>query len=74
MPQLVMQIDKVDRSGFFLQLLIQMVSSPLHRMGAARAAAGKSKAMPMRPANLLTILCCVGPGKGESRHRCMATF
>jgi len=37
-PQLVMQIDSVERSGFFLQLLMQMVCSPLHRMGAATAA------------------------------------
>jgi hypothetical protein len=69
-----MQIDKVDRSGFLLQPLIQMVSSPLHRMGAARAAAGKSKAMPIRPANVVMILYRLGPGRGESGHRCIATF
>jgi hypothetical protein len=36
-PQFVTQIDSVERSGFFLQLLMQMVSSPLQRIGMAMA-------------------------------------
>jgi hypothetical protein len=74
MPQLVMQIDSVERSGFFLQLLIQMVSSPLQRMGAASALWEKSRVIPMKTISPVTILCGAGSGTGESERRFMATF
>ena len=32
-PQLVTQIDRNERSGFFLQFAMQVVCSPLQRMG-----------------------------------------
>lgn len=74
MPQLVMQIDSVERSGFFLQLLIQMVSSPLQRMGAASALWEKSRVIPMKTINPVTILCDAGQSTGESERRFMPTF
>jgi hypothetical protein len=74
MPQLVMQIDSVERSGFFLQLLIQMVSSPLQRMGAAKMPWEKNRVIPMKTINPVTILCGAGSSAGESERRFMATF
>jgi hypothetical protein len=74
MPQLVMQIDSVERSGFFLQLLIQMVSSPLQRMGAASVLWEKSRVIPMKTISPVTILCGEESGTGESERRFMATF
>lgn len=74
MPQLVMQIDSVERSGFFLQLLIQMVSSPLQRMGAASALWEKSRVIPMKTINPVTISCDAGSGTGESERGFIATF
>jgi hypothetical protein len=37
-PQFVMQIERYERSGFFLQFVMHVVCSPLHRIGAAKAA------------------------------------
>jgi hypothetical protein len=34
-PQLVTQIDRNERSGFFLQLAMHVFCSPLNRMGTA---------------------------------------
>jgi len=59
-PQLVMQIDSVERSGFFLQLVMQMVCSPLHRMAAAKAVRGKSGATTTRKAEVAAIMRVTG--------------
>jgi hypothetical protein len=70
-PQLVTQIDMVDLSGFFLQLLMQMLSSPLHRMGAARTVWAQSNAIPRRAITPVTILCRAWSGRCESARRSM---
>jgi hypothetical protein len=69
-----MQIDSVERSGFFLQLLIQMVSSPLQRIGAADVVWKKNRAIPTKTINPVTILCGAGSGTRESERRFMTTF
>jgi hypothetical protein len=51
-----------------------MVSSPLQRMGAASALWEKSRVIPMKTINPVTILCGAGSGTGESERRFMATF
>lgn len=70
-PQLVMQTESVDRSGFFLQLVMQAVCSPLHRMGAATTAGGKSRTRAARTAEVATIIRAAAR---ESTGRFMATF
>jgi hypothetical protein len=74
MPQLVMQTDSVERSGFFLQLLMQMVSSPLQRMGAASELWEKNRMIPMKTINPVTISCDAGSRTGESERGFIATF
>ena len=69
-----MQIDSVERSGFFLQLLIQMISSPLQRMGAASELWEKNGMIPMKTINPVTILCGADSGTGESERGFIATF
>ena len=55
-PQLVTQIDNIERSGFFWQATIQRFCSPLHRIGTARTDWEQSRARPIRPADSATIL------------------
>ena len=57
-----------------MQLLIQMVSSPLQRMGAASVLWDKNRVIPMQTINPVTILCGEESGTGESERRFMATF
>ena len=57
-----------------MQLLIQMVSSPLQRMGAASVLWDKNRVIPMKTINPVTILCDAGQSTGESERRFMATF
>ena len=42
-PQFVTQIDRNERSGFFLQFAMQVVCSSLQRMGTATAVWGQSR-------------------------------
>ena len=70
-PQLVMQIESVDRSGFFLQPVTHAVCSPLHRMGAAATAGGKSRARVARTAEVATIKRAAAR---ESTGQFIATF
>jgi len=42
-PQFVTQIDRNDRSGFFRQFAIQVVCSPLQRMGPAKTVVDGSR-------------------------------
>lgn len=57
-----------------MQLLIQMVSSPLQRMGAASELWEKNRMVPMKTINPVKILCGAGSGTDESERGFIATF
>ena len=53
---------------------MQMVSSPLQRMGAASELWEKNRMIPMKTINPVTISCDAGSGTGESERGFIATF
>jgi hypothetical protein len=59
--------------GILLQLLIQMVSSPLQHGGSKRAL-GKEQNDPMKTINPVTILCGAGSGTEQIGRGFIATF